>query len=141
MITSEEINILLIEDNDGDIRLIREALGELDLSLTLTVSKDGDAASEKLHSGKQLDFIILDLNIPGKNGREMLEEIKADSNLKYIPVVILSSSDSEDDIFHAYQAHANCFIQKSISLELFTNTIQTMANFWFKIVKLPTKII
>jgi two-component system, chemotaxis family, response regulator Rcp1 len=139
------VEILLVEDNPGDIRLAREALDESKLKNNLSVVMDGVEALKYLrfegkYSGVSLpDIILLDLNLPRKNGVEVLQEIKSDDNLKYIPVVILTSSKADEDIFKTYNLHANCFITKPVDMIQFMHVVKSIEEFWFTIVKLPPK--
>lgn len=137
------VQILLVEDNPGDIRLTQEALKEGDLQSNLNVVKDGVEAiaylrQEREYAGKPMpDLILLDLNLPKKDGREVLADIKADDRLKHIPIVILTTSDAEQDIVKSYKLHANCFITKPVDLEEFMTVVRKVEEFWFTIVKLP----
>ncbi len=137
------VEILLIEDSPGDIRLTKEALKESKISNNLHVVTDGEEAMAFLRKeGKfsekpRPDLILLDLNIPKKNGREVLAEIKQDKQLKRIPVVILTISELEEDILKTYNLHANCFITKPVDLEQFLKVVKSIENFWFTIVTLP----
>ena len=137
------IKILLIEDNPGDVRLTREALKESKISNKLSVVMDGIEAMDFLNrKGKykeesRPDLILLDLNLPKKDGREVLAEIKEDDDLKRIPVVILTTSTAELDIMKTYNLHANCYITKPVELEQFINVVKNIGDFWFTIVKLP----
>lgn len=137
------VQILLVEDNPGDIRLTMEALKDSPHRNQLHVAKDGVEAIEFLRKrGKYLsaptpDLILLDLNLPRKDGREVLSEIKTDENLKMIPVVILTTSEAEQDIIKSYKLHANCFITKPADLDDFIYAIRQIENFWFSVVKLP----
>ncbi len=139
----EPIEILLVEDNPGDIRLTREALKEFKVLNKLSVATDGVEATDFLYKkGKYRDaptpdIVLLDLNLPRKDGREVLKEIKQDVNLKKIPVVILSTSENETDIIGSYDNHANCYITKPIDFDNFINVIRQLQNFWVTIVKLP----
>ncbi len=138
------VNILLVEDNPGDIRLTQEALKESPIRSNLHVVKDGVEAIEFLkrkgkHAGNPIpDLILLDLNLPKKDGREVLAEVKADETLKIIPVVILTTSDADQDILRSYKLHANCFITKPVDLDQFIYIIQQIQVFWFSVVKLPS---
>jgi len=137
------IEILLVEDNPGDVDLTREALENNKLRNNLHVVSDGDAAMAFLrHEGKYAGaprpgMVLLDLNLPKKNGREVLAEMKADENLKRIPVVILTSSSSEEDIHKSYNLHANCYVTKPIELGHFIKVVQAIEDFWLTIVELP----
>jgi CheY-like chemotaxis protein len=137
------IEILLVEDNPGDARLAKEALKESKLRNTLHHVEDGVEAIEFLNKrGKYTnkptpDLIILDLNLPKKDGREVLLEIKDDYNLKRIPVVILTISKAEEDILRTYNLHANCYVTKPLDLDQFMRVVQSIEDFWLTIVKLP----
>lgn len=139
----QPIEILLVEDNPGDTRLAKEALKESKLINNLSVAEDGVEAMNFLHkTGKYLnvprpDLIILDLNLPKKDGREVLAEIKNDDDLKRIPVVILTISKAEEDILKSYNLHANCFITKPLDLDQFIKVVKSIEDFWLTIVKLP----
>jgi len=140
---SEAIEVLLVEDNPGDVRLTREALKEGKVRNNLSVAPDGvEALAFLRRQGKYADaprpdVILLDLNLPKKDGREVLEEVKADPALRSIPVVILTSSDAERDIVRAYSLHANCYITKPVDLDQFITVVKSIEDFWFTIVKLP----
>jgi len=137
------IEILLVEDNPGDVDLAREALETGKVHNTLSVVGDGEAAMAFLRrQGKYAgaprpDLVLLDLNLPKKDGREVLNEIKSDEDLKRIPVVILTTSRAEEDILKTYNLHANCFITKPIELNDFIKVVQAIEDFWLTIVKLP----
>lgn len=137
------IDILLVEDNPGDVDLAREALGMGKLHNNLHVAQDGVVAMEFLRkTGKYVDvprpdLIILDLNLPKKDGRQVLAEIKADEDLKRIPVVILTTSRAEEDILKTYNLHANCYITKPIDMKQFLHVVQSIEEFWLSIVVLP----
>jgi two-component system response regulator len=137
------IEILLVEDNPGDVDLTREALENNKLRNNLHVVNDGEAAMAFLRrEGKYAGvprpgLVLLDPNLPKKNGREVLAEMKADEHLKRIPVVILTTSGSEEDILKSYNLHANCFITKPIELGHFVKVVQAIEDFWLTIVELP----
>jgi chemotaxis family two-component system response regulator Rcp1 len=139
------IEILLVEDNLGDANLAREALENSKVINHLSVVGDGEAALAYLRrQGKYADaprpdLILLDLNLPKKDGREVLAEIKADDVLKCIPVVILTTSEAEEDILKTYNLHANCYITKPIDLIQFLKVVQAIEDFWLTIVRLPPK--
>lgn len=139
----EAIDILLVEDNPGDIRLTQEALKESKMRNRLNIVYDGVEAMDFLRrkapyeNSPRPDIILLDLNLPRKDGRTVLEEIKADADLRRIPVVILTTSDDEHDILRSYDLHANCYITKPLDLNQFAAIVKTIENFWFQIVKLP----
>jgi chemotaxis family two-component system response regulator Rcp1 len=137
------IRLLLVEDSPADARLTRESLKDCKVMVDMQHVKDGvDAMHYLRREGKfadaqRPDLVILDLNMPRKDGRETLEEIKADPDLRRIPVVILTISESEEDILRTYNLHANAFITKPIDLEQFSKVVHEIENFWFTIVKLP----
>jgi CheY-like chemotaxis protein len=137
------VEILLVEDNPGDVDLTREALEIGKLSNTLHVVSDGEAAMAFLRREGQYakaprpDLVLLDLNLPRKNGREVLAEIKSDANLKRIPVVILTTSKAEEDILKTYNLHANCYVTKPMDLDQFIKVVKAIEEFWLTIVKLP----
>jgi len=139
----EPINILLVEDNPTDARLVKEAMKDFKINNTLYHVSDGVEAMAYLR--KQGDyakmprpgFILLDLNMPRKDGRKTLKEIKEDPDLKRIPVVILTVSDAEEDIIKSYNLHANCYVTKPLNLDEFSKVVKGIENFWFEIVKLP----
>ena len=139
----QPIDILLVEDNPGDVRLTQEALKDARVNNTLTVIGDGIEAMAFLKSnGKnpkhaRPDLILLDLNLPKKSGLELLEEIKSDDELKTIPVIVLTTSTSQEDIIKSYGLHANCYITKPVDLEMFINVVKSINDFWLTIVKLP----
>jgi len=136
--------VLLVEDSPADVRLTKEALKEEKLHITLQVVNDGVEAMEYLRQeGKyskavRPDLILLDLNLPKKDGREVLKEIKGDDNLRSIPVVVLTTSKSEADIIKVYDLHANCYITKPLDLNQFSTVVKSIENFWLTIVKLPS---
>ncbi len=137
------IDILLVEDNPGDVRLTQEALKEAKVRNNLHVVEDGVEAMEFLQrKGKYADaphpdLVLLDLNLPRKDGREVLEEIKADERLKRIPVVVLTTSRAEEDILRSYNLHANCYVNKPVDLDEFIKIVKSIEDFWLTIVKLP----
>jgi two-component system, chemotaxis family, response regulator Rcp1 len=137
------VKILLVEDNPADVGLVEEALKEAKILHELAVAEDGVQALEFLHQTGDFteavlpDIIFLDLNLPRKTGREVLEEIKNDPKLQQIPVIVLTSSEAEEDIAKAYRSHANCFITKPPDLDSFIKIVSTIECFWFTIVKLP----
>ena len=139
----KKVNILLVEDNPGDVRLIIESLKESKRPTNLRTVKDGIEAMDYLHregifaNEDRPDIILLDLNLPRKNGIEVLAEIKKDPGLKRIPVIILTASSADRDIINSYDLNANCYITKPVSLEQFTEVIKSIENFWLTVVKLP----
>ena len=141
----EPIDILLVEDNPGDARLAAEALKDSKINNTLHTVVDGEEALKFLHKSEKYkdaitpDLILLDLNLPKIDGREVLDEIKKDENLRLIPVVILTTSRAEEDIIKSYKLHANCYISKPLDLDQFMKVVKSIEDFWLSIVKLPTK--
>jgi len=139
------VDILLVEDNPGDVRLTQEALKDAKVMNEIFVAKDGVEAMEFLHRKGRWqevplpDLILLDLNLPRKDGREVLAEIKEDPILKHIPVVVLTTSKAEEDIVKTYNLHANAYITKPVDLNRFSEIIHVLNEFWFTIVKLPPK--
>ncbi len=137
------VEILLVEDNAGDVRLTKEALKEGKVYNNLHWAKDGVEALEFLRrEGKHAkaphpDIILLDLNLPKKDGREVLSEIKSDDQLKHIPVVILTTSKAEEDVLRSYKLHANCYITKPVDLGKFIVVVQSIDRFWLTVVTLP----
>jgi two-component system, chemotaxis family, response regulator Rcp1 len=141
---SRTIEILLVEDNPGDARLTLEAFKEGKMLNSFKVISDGVEAlaylrQEGQHSNSvRPDLILLDLNLPKKDGREVLAEIKADEQLKTIPVVVLTTSTAAEDVARAYGSHANCYITKPVELDQFLSAIRSIENFWLSLVKLPS---
>lgn len=139
----EIVEILLVEDNPGDIRLTEEAFKETKLNNNLSVVKDGVEALSFLRkegeysSAARPDIILLDLNLPRMDGRELLAIIKEDPDLRRIPVVVLTTSDDEKDILTTYNLHANCYITKPVDLNQFGEIVKNLEGFWFQIVRLP----
>jgi chemotaxis family two-component system response regulator Rcp1 len=137
------IEILLVEDNMGDIDLTKEALDESKLKNKLEIVQDGEAAMQFLYKqGKYADattpdLILLDLNLPKKDGREVLAEIKAHPALRRIPVVVLTTSEAEEDILKVYDNYANCYIKKPVDFNKFVEVVKKIEDFWLTIVKLP----
>jgi chemotaxis family two-component system response regulator Rcp1 len=140
-------DVLLVEDSPGDVRLTQEAVKDAKLHINLHVAVDGVEAMAFLnHEGEYAsvprpDMILLDLNLPRKDGRQVLEEIKATPSLMTIPIVILTTSESEQDILRSYQLHANCYISKPVDLDGFLRVIQSIDSFWLSIVKLPREAV
>ena len=143
---SSPVNILLIEDNPGDVRLTQEAFKEGQISINLDVVMDGVEAIKFLRKQDPYtealtpDLILLDLNLPKRDGREVLEEIKTDDLLKRIPVVILTTSNAEQDILKSYKPHVNCYINKPVDFDRFFEIIQKIEDFWLTTAKLPSMI-
>lgn len=137
------IDILLVEDNEADVRLTEEVLTESKVRNNLIVANNGQEALERLRrkgrfsGSSRPDLILLDLNLPVKDGREVLAQIKEDPDLKRIPVVILTTSKAEEDILKTYNLHANCYITKPVDLEQFVTVVRYIEDFWLAIVKLP----
>ncbi len=142
---SRSIELFLVEDNPGDIRLAKEMFKEVNIKLNLTVAEDGVQAMDylkKVCSDPHIpmpELIILDLNLPKKDGREVLAEIKAHPDLKRIPVIVLTSSTSAEDVSKAYGEHANCYIAKPVDLDEFARIVKIIEEFWFKTVILPSR--
>lgn len=142
----QSADILLVEDNPGDVRLIQEALQDGKLLNRIATVSDGQKALAYLRKqgsyaqATRPDLILLDLNIPRKDGREVLAEIKADPHLRSIPVVIVTSSQAEEDILRSYNTHANCYVAKPVDLEKFVAVVKAIEEFWVTIVKLPPKL-
>jgi len=143
MINGRPVEILLVEDNPGDVRLAVEALKEGKVNNNLNVVGDGVEAMAFLHREDRYtyaprpDLILLDLNLPRKDGREVLAEVKDDPVLRRIPVVILTTSKAEQDILKTYDLHANCYITKPVDLEQFIGVVKSVEDFWLTVVKLP----
>jgi chemotaxis family two-component system response regulator Rcp1 len=139
----QPIEILLVEDNPGDVRLILEAMKDAKVRNIVHSVDDGEKAMTYLRkegdfAGRSRpDLVLLDLNLPRKDGREVLAEIKSDPNLKAIPVVILTSSKAEADIVKTYNLHANCYITKPVDLDQFINVVRSIEDFWLTVVRLP----
>jgi two-component system, chemotaxis family, response regulator Rcp1 len=140
---SQPIDILLVEDNAGDVRLTQEVLKDSKVRNNLIVASNGEEAlaclrkTGKFQSATRPDLILLDLNLPIKDGREVLQQIKDDPDLKRIPVVILTTSKAEEDILKTYNLHANCYVTKPVDLEQFCAVVKSLEDFWLAIVKLP----
>ncbi|MBN1689601.1 MAG: response regulator [Dehalococcoidia bacterium] len=139
------VDILLVEDNPGDVRLTQEALKDAKLKVNLHVVNDGVEAMAFLHGEGQyaskppVDLVLLDLNLPRKDGRQVLAEIKGDPDLRRTPVVVVTTSKAEEDIVKTYDLHANCYVTKPLDLDQFITMVQSIEHFWFSIVKLPTE--
>ena len=139
------VEILLVEDNPGDVRLAREGLSECKIRNNLHVVDDGVKAmaflrrQDEYAKAPRPDIVLLDLNLPRKDGREVLREVKEDEKLRTIPVVVLTTSKAEEDILKSYSLHANCYVTKPMGLEQFLDVVRSIEDFWFTIVKLPPK--
>jgi CheY-like chemotaxis protein len=139
------VEILLVDDNPGDVRLTREALREAKIANKLTVAMDGMEAMKMLHHHPpheqcpRPDLILLDLNLPGMDGREILSHIKEDPELKIIPVVVLTSSSAESDVQKSYDLHANCYIVKPVNFDRLMEVVQMVEGFWLSLVRLPKR--
>lgn len=142
-VTGKPIEILLVEDSPGDVRLTRETLKDAKVLNHLNVVGDGEEAMAFLRhdaphaDAPRPDLILLDLNLPKKDGREVLAEIKSDSQLRRIPVVVLTTSAAEQDILESYDLHANCYITKPVDLDQWMTVVKSIEDFWLTIVKLP----
>lgn len=142
--TPKSIEILLVEDSPTDVLIAREVLAEARIINTIHVTEDGVEAMQFLRREGQYtnavrpDLILLDLNLPRKNGREVLAEVKSDELLKSIPVVVLTTSEAEEDVLRSYDLHANCYVVKPVGFENFVNAVRSISDFWFNIVTLPT---
>jgi CheY-like chemotaxis protein len=140
---TKQVEILLVEDNEGDVGLVEEVFEDAKIRNVLHVAEDGEEAMEFLHKEKSYtdaptpDIILLDLNLPQKDGREVLEEIKTDEKLKRIPVVVLTTSKAEEDIIKSYDLHANSYITKPVDFDQFIKVIRSIEDFWLEVVKLP----
>ena len=139
------LRILLVEDNPGDVLLVQEALREAAFAVELHVVGDGEEALGFLTRGPgfegtpEPDLVLLDLNLPRKSGREVLAEVKADADLRHLPVVILSTSTAEDDVAAAYDHHANCYVAKPNDLDKLVSVIRAIEAFWLQVVRLPRR--
>ena len=136
------VKILLVEDSTSDVRLIREALKESPLTVEMSIARDGVEAMDFLHrcesgEGNRPDLILLDLNLPKKNGREVLAEVKSSPNLRPIPVVVMTSSRADEDISQAYALNANCYITKPGDLDEYVHVVKAIEEFWFMTATLP----
>ena len=143
--SEREIEILLVEDNPADARLTSEALREANVQNRLSHFDDGEEAlaflrqQGKYAGAQRPDLILLDLNLPRKDGREVLAEIKADQRLRRIPVVVLTTSQAQEDVLRAYNLNANCYVSKPMDLDQFIKVVATIKEFWLTIVKLPAE--
>ena len=139
------IEILMVEDNPGDVELAREALTDASVRKNLTVAEDGEQGlallrrEGRFQNAQRPDLILLDLNLPTINGREVLAEIKSDANLRRIPVVILTSSEDENDVLETYNLHANAYVVKPVDLDKYMQVIKAVEGFWLGFVKLPSR--
>jgi CheY-like chemotaxis protein len=142
---SQAIELVIVEDNSADVRLTIESLKDAKLYNHLTVAKNGAEAlailrrEGKYGEVRRPDLILLDLNLPKMDGREVLAEIKADPGLKRIPVVVFTTSNAEDDIIKTYDLHANCYVTKPVDLDQFVRVVRAIEEFWLTVVKLPPK--
>jgi chemotaxis family two-component system response regulator Rcp1 len=143
-LNEREVTILLVEDNEGDVRLTREALHEGKVANRLIVAADGVEALAVLRQtgahadAPRPDLILLDLNLPRMDGREVLSQIKQDPVLRRIPVVVLTTSKAEEDIVRSYNLYANCYITKPVDFDKFVSVVKTIDEFWLTVVRLPT---
>ncbi|HJV04255.1 MAG TPA: response regulator [Actinomycetota bacterium] len=137
------VEILLVEDNPGDVRLAEEALRDAKMSNNLNVASDGvEALAYLRREGRHInaprpDLVLLDLNLPKKDGREVLGEVKLDPDLRTIPVVVLTTSDADADVVRSYQLHANAYVRKPVDFDAFIEVVRSIEDFWFSVVKLP----
>jgi CheY-like chemotaxis protein len=145
IIRGKPVEILLVEDNNGDIGLIEEVFEEAKIKNNIHIAEDGEEAmfylrgKGKFYGSPRPDIIILDLNLPKKDGREVLREIKEDENFHNIPVIVLTTSSAEKDILGVYDLHANAYVTKPLDFDQFMKVVGSIENFWLEIVKLPTK--
>lgn len=141
---AQKFEILLVEDNPGDAFLTKEALRESRFSHRLSVVEDGEEAMRflrkegKYQDAPRPDLILLDLNLPKMDGRELLAEIKEDPQLRHIPVIVLTTSDARQDVWGAYKLHANCYLTKPIQMEDFLHKVRSVEDFWLTVVRLPS---
>ena len=141
--TPAPVEILLVEDNPGDVRLTREALKDAKVANNLNVVNDGEQALDYLNrrgrfaDATRPDLVLLDLNLPKVDGREVLASIKADQDLRRIPVVVLTTSSAEEDILRSYDLHANCYVTKPVEFDSFLKIVESIDDFWLSIVRLP----
>lgn len=139
------VDILLVEDNPGDIRLTQEAMKEARLTNTLHIARNGVQALDFLHQRGEFaeaprpDLVLLDLNLPQLSGREVLKQMKDDAELRRIPVIVLSTSEANRDVLESYDLHANCYINKPVDFDEFLRLLVSIESFWFQLVKLPTQ--
>jgi CheY-like chemotaxis protein len=137
------VTLLLVEDNEGDVRLTREALKEGKVTNALLVARDGVEAlallrrEGKYEGAPRPDLILLDLNLPRMDGKQVLAALKADPDLKRIPVVVLTTSTAEEDILRTYNLHANCYVTRPVDFEKFVSVVRTIDAFWLTVVRLP----
>lgn len=141
--TSQVVQLLLVEDSPGDVSLTREAMFAARVANELHVVGDGEAALSFLRAGPGYedrllpDLVLLDLNLPKKGGREVLQEMKADPKLQHIPVIVLTTSEDEADVLQSYQLHANAYVTKPVAFTAFLETLQRLEGFWLQVVRLP----
>lgn len=139
----QPVHVLLVEDNEGDVRLVREALKDGKVAINLHAVTDGEQAMEFLfRKGRHQravrpDIVLLDLNLPGKDGREVLRDMKDDPDLRRIPVVVLTTSSADEDVLKAYNLHANAYLTKPVKLDDFVMIMKSFEEFWLTLVKLP----
>ena len=147
LLNTRTVNILLVEDNPGDVRLTQEAFKEGNMPVNLGVVMDGVEALRylrKQHPYESVptpDLILLDLNLPKRDGREVLEEIKTDTKLRHLPVVVLTTSNSEQDILRSYNLYVNCYINKPVDFDKFFDIIKKIEEFWFHTAILPSSVV
>lgn len=144
-VAAKSIDILVVEDSKGDIGLIEEVFEDAKIMNNLHIAEDGEEAIAFLRGEGQFsgaprpDIILLDLNLPKKDGREVLEEVKGDKELRNIPIVVLTTSKAEEDILRSYNLHANAYITKPVDFDQFIKVVKSIENFWLEIVKLPSR--
>jgi len=142
--TAKPIDLLLVEDNAGDVRLTEEALKESAVRVNLNVVRDGADAVDflyrrgKFHDAPRPDLILLDLNLPKKSGREVLSEVKADPDLRRIPIVVMTTSTADQDVLRAYSLNANCYVAKPVDLDAFFDAVKSIEQFWLRKAVLPS---
>jgi CheY-like chemotaxis protein len=139
--TARTLSVLLVEDNPSDVALVRALLTQHDAPVSLVVAQDGEEAIAALKDAAdhaRADLVLLDLNLPGKNGAEVLEELKQHPELRRIPVIMLTDSAAQADVRHAYDHHANAFLTKPVDLDQFSQAVKALGDFWFRQVLLDT---
>lgn len=143
----EPVEILLVEDDPGDIELIKETISSSKLKINLQIVNDGSKAISYLKKQGQYsdktepDLVILDLNLPLKNGMEVLKEVKSDEDIKHIPIIVMTTSDQDSDVLKSYKLGANSYVTKPMGIEQFSHIVNTIEDFWLTIVKLPKRVV
>ncbi len=133
----KKFHVLLVEDNPGDVDLVLEVLAGSTMAVEVTTASDGEEALRMLRAGPRPDLVLLDLNLPGKDGRAVLAEVKGDEALQSIPVVVLTSSEAERDLREVYRLHGNCYLTKPVDLDAFHHLVQGIDTFWLRTALLP----